>query len=61
MTGAGKSVIVADLLAQAGHRFGFRLIVENVHYAAFRHSKYPNFKPRPLGCKPVIVNPNGLP
>jgi TraG P-loop domain len=28
MTGAGKSVIVADLLAQTGHRFGFRLIVE---------------------------------
>src|ERR1700726_648838 len=28
MTGAGKSVIVADLLAQIGHRFGFRLIVE---------------------------------
>src|SRR5271165_2879072 len=27
MTGAGKSVIVADLLAQIGHRFGFRLIV----------------------------------
>ena len=24
MTGAGKSVIVADLLAQIGHRFGFR-------------------------------------
>jgi DNA repair ATPase RecN len=28
MTGAGKSVIIADLLAQIGHRFGFRLIVE---------------------------------
>ena len=28
MTGAGKSVIVADLLAQTEHRFGFRLIVE---------------------------------
>ena len=28
MTGAGKSVIVADLLAQTGHRFGLRLIVE---------------------------------
>jgi len=27
-TGAGKSVIVADLLVQIGHRFGFRLIVE---------------------------------
>ena len=28
MTGAGKPVIVADLFAQIGHRFGFRLIVE---------------------------------
>jgi hypothetical protein len=27
-SGAGKSVIIADLLAQIGHRFGFRLIVE---------------------------------
>lgn len=27
-TGAGKSVIIADLLARIGHRFGFRLIVE---------------------------------
>jgi hypothetical protein len=27
MTGADKSVIVADLLAQIGHRLGFRLIV----------------------------------
>jgi hypothetical protein len=28
MSGAGKSVIIADLLAQIGRRFGFRLIVE---------------------------------
>jgi hypothetical protein len=28
MTGAGKSVIIADLLAQIGHEFRFRLIVE---------------------------------
>jgi hypothetical protein len=28
VTGADKSVIVAALLAQIGHRFGFRLIVE---------------------------------
>jgi hypothetical protein len=28
VTGADKSVIVADLLAQIGHRFGFRLTFE---------------------------------
>ena len=39
MTGAGKSVIIADLLAQIGHRFGFRLIVEEglSHAVLTRH------------------------
>src|ERR1700730_18115472 len=30
MTGPGKSVIIADLLARIGHRFRFRLIVDCV-------------------------------
>ena len=50
MTGAGKSVIVADLLAQIGHRFGFRLIVEEgLSHAVLTQTQ---------GCEPVIVNPN---
>ena len=49
MTGAGKSVIVADLLAQIGHRFGFRLIVEEgLSHAVLTQTQ---------GCEPVIVNP----
>src|ERR1700736_3656410 len=52
MTGAGKSVIVADLLAQIGHRFGFRLIVEEgLSHAVLTQTQ---------GCEPVIINPNGL-
>ena len=51
MTGAGKSVIVADLLAQIGHRFGFRLIVEEgLSHAVLTQTQ---------GCEPIIVNPNG--
>ena len=51
MTGAGKSVIVADLLAQVGHRFGFRLIVEEgLSHAVLTQTQ---------GCQPVIINPNG--
>ena len=51
MTGAGKSVIVADLLAQIGHRFGFRLIVqEGLSHAVLTQTQ---------GCEPIIVNPNG--
>jgi hypothetical protein len=51
MTGAGKSVIVADLLAQIGHRFGFRLIVEEgLSLAVLTQTQ---------GCEPIIVNPNG--
>src|ERR1700761_4043151 len=51
MTGADKSVIVADLLAQIGHRFGFRLIVEEgLSHAVLTQTQ---------GCEPVIVNPNG--
>ena len=51
MTGAGKSVIIADLLAQIGHRFGFRLIVEEgLSHAVLTQTQ---------GCEPVIVNPNG--
>jgi hypothetical protein len=49
MTGAGKSVIIADLLAQIGHRFGFRLIVEEgLSHAVLTQTQ---------GCEPVIVNP----
>ena len=52
MTGAGKSVIVADLLAQIGHRFGFRLIVEEgLSHAVLTQTQ---------GCQPVIINPNGF-
>jgi hypothetical protein len=51
MTGAGKSVIIADLLAQIGHQFGFRLIVEEgLSHAVLTQTH---------GCEPVIVNPNG--
>jgi type IV secretory pathway VirB4 component len=51
MTGAGKSVIVADLLAQIGHRFGFRLIVEEgLSHAVLTQTQ---------GCDPITVNPNG--
>jgi len=51
MTGAGKSVIIADLLAQIGHRFGFRLIVEEgLSHAVLTQTQ---------GCEPIIVNPNG--
>ena len=51
MTGAGKSVIIADLLAQIGHRFGFRLIVEEgLSHAVLTQTQ---------GCQPVVVNPDG--
>jgi type IV secretion system protein TrbE len=51
MTGAGKSVIIADLLAQIGHRFGFRLIVEEgLSHAVLTQTQR---------CQPVIINPNG--
>jgi hypothetical protein len=50
MTGAGRSVIVADLLAQIGHRFGFRLIVEEgLSHAVLTQTQ---------GCEPIIGNPN---
>jgi hypothetical protein len=50
MTGAGKSVIIADLLAQVGHRFGFRLIVEEgLSHAVLTQAQ---------GCEPIIINPN---
>ncbi|HKM57976.1 MAG TPA: hypothetical protein VJX28_04460 [Chthoniobacterales bacterium] len=46
MTGTGKSVIVADLLAQIGHRFGFRLIVEEgLSHAMLTQTQ---------GCEPII-------
>jgi hypothetical protein len=51
MTGAGKSVIIADLLAQIGHLFGFRLILEE--------GLSPGVLTRTQGCDPVIINPNG--
>jgi hypothetical protein len=51
MTGAGKSVTIADLSAQIGHRFGFRLIVEEgLSHAVLTQTQ---------GCEPVIINPNG--
>jgi hypothetical protein len=51
MTGAGKSVIIADLLAQIGHRSGFRLIVEEgLSHAVLTQTQ---------GCQPVVVNPDG--
>jgi DNA repair ATPase RecN len=50
MTGAGKSVIVADLLAQIGHRFGFGLIVEEgLSHAVLTQTR---------SCEPIIVNEN---
>jgi hypothetical protein len=51
VTGAGKSVIIADLLAQIGHLFGFRLIVEE----GLSHGVLT----RAQGCEPVLINPNG--
>jgi hypothetical protein len=51
MTGAGKSVIIGDLLAQIGHRFGFRLIIEE----GLSHGVLTQTQ----GCEPIIVNPNG--
>jgi hypothetical protein len=51
MAGAGKLVIIADLLAQIGHEFGFRLIVEEgLSHAVLTQTQ---------GFEPVIVNPNG--
>jgi hypothetical protein len=51
MTGAGKSVIVSDLLAQIGHRFGFRLIVEE----GLSHGVMTQTQ----GCDPVVISQNG--
>src|ERR1700736_4550728 len=51
MTGADKSVIVADLLAQIGHQFGFRLIVEE----GLSHGVLTETQ----GCEPILINPNG--
>ncbi len=51
MTGAGKSVIIGDLLAQIGHRFGFRLVVEE----GLSHGVLTQTQ----GCNPVVINPNG--
>jgi hypothetical protein len=51
MTGVAKSVIIAALLAQIGHRFGFHLIVEEgLSHAVLTQTQ---------GCEPVIINPNG--
>jgi hypothetical protein len=51
MTGAGKSVIVSDLLAQIGHRFGFRLIVEE----GLSHGVMTQTQ----GCEPIVISQNG--
>src|SRR5260370_33839067 len=51
MTGAGKSVIVADLLAQDGHRFGVRLSVEE----GLSHGVLTQVQ----RCEPLVVTPNG--
>ena len=51
MPAAGKSVIVADLLPEMRHQFGFRLIVEDgLSHAVLTQTQ---------GCEPTIVNPNG--
>jgi hypothetical protein len=44
-------VIVGDLLAEVGHRFGFRLIVEE----GLSHGVLTQAQ----GCEPVNINPNG--
>jgi hypothetical protein len=49
MTGADKSVIFADLLAQIGHRLGFRVYPKrSLSHAVPRQSQ---------GCEAIIVNP----
>jgi hypothetical protein len=51
MTGAGKSVTIADLLAQIEHWFGFRLIVvEGLPHAVLTQTQ---------GRQPVVINPDG--
>src|SRR5208282_5353351 len=51
MTCTGKSVIVTDLPAKIGHRFGFRLIVEEgLSHAVLTQTQ---------GCQPIIMNPDG--
>src|SRR5260370_4877191 len=67
MTGAGKSVIVADLLAQIGHRFGFRLIVEEglshaVRVNAQSGRRAPSGRSEcDAGRSFRTINPQGLP
>ena len=50
-TGAGKSVILTDLLAQIGHRFGFQV--------DRRRRPVTRSLTQIQGCEPIIVNPNG--
>ena len=50
MTGADKSVIVADLLAQIGPRLGFWVYPKrSLSHAVPRQSQ---------SCEPITVNPN---
>lgn len=51
MTGAGKSVNVADLIAQTSHKFGFKVIVEE----GLSHGVLTQTQ----GCEPIIINLNG--
>jgi type IV secretion system protein TrbE len=51
MSGAGKSMTLNDLIAQAGGKFGFLLFVEEgLSYGTLTQT---------LGCDPIIVSPDG--
>jgi type IV secretion system protein TrbE len=51
MSGGGKSLTMFDLMAQAGGKFGFWLIVEEgLSYGTLTLTQ---------GCEPIIVSPNG--
>ena len=51
MASGGKSLTIFDLMAQAGSKFGFWLIVEEgLSYATLTLTQ---------GCDPIIVSPNG--
>ena len=51
MTGGGKSLIMADLMTQTSHKFGFKVIVEE----GLSHGVLTQTQ----GCEPIIVNLNG--
>lgn len=50
-TGAGKSILITDFLAQAAHRFGYILIVdEGMSHVTSAQA---------LGADPIVLSPNG--